>query len=78
MFFIFNLLFATWLVFKIEEISPSDFGRFKSLFDDPPGSISTRKKNLKKIIVEYKKGTLDSAQLDQKIEKYLENNGKIQ
>ena len=76
-FFIFNLIFATWLVFKIETISPSDFGKYKSLFDDPPGSLSYRKKNLTKLIVDFKKGALDSVQLDQKIEKYLESGGKL-
>lgn len=76
--FIFNLIFATWLVFKIEQISPSDFGKYNSLFQDPPGSLSYRKKNLTKIIVDFKKGALDSIQLDHKIEKYLESNGKIQ
>ena len=78
LFFIFNLIFATWLVFKIETISPSDFGRYSSLFDDPPGSMGYRKKNLTKIIVDYKKGRLDSIQLAQKIEKYIESNGKYQ
>ena len=36
LFFIFNLVFATCMVFKIEQISPSDFGRYKSLFENPP------------------------------------------
>ena len=72
-FFLFNLVFATWLVFKIEEISPSDFGKYKSLFEDPPGSIGYKKKNLKRIIVDFKAGKLDSLQLERKIEKYLES-----
>jgi len=77
LFFIFNLVFATWLVFRIEEIKPSDFGKYRSLFEDAPGSMSARKKNLKKIIVDFKRGTLDSVQLDQKLEKYLESTGRV-
>lgn len=75
-FFIFNLIFATWLVFKIEEISPSDFGKYKSLFEDTPGSIGYKKKRLKKIIIEYKAGKIDSIQLERQLENYLESRGK--
>lgn len=75
-FFIFNLLFATWFVFKIEEMSPSDFGKYSSLFDDPPGSMAHRKKELKKIIVDFKAGKLDSIQLEKKLESYFESPNK--
>ncbi|MCD6017333.1 MAG: hypothetical protein K0S53_454 [Bacteroidetes bacterium] len=74
-FFLFNLIFATWLVFKIEEISPSDFGKYKSLFEDPPGSIGYKKKHLKKIIIDFKAGKLDSLQLERQLEIYLESGG---
>jgi hypothetical protein len=76
-FFIFNLLFATWLVFKIEDISPSDFGKYKSIFDDPPGSPAHKKKCLKKICTDYKSGAIDSIALEQKLEKYINTNGKM-
>ena len=33
-FFILKLLFSCWLVFQIEEISPSDFGKYESLFNN--------------------------------------------
>lgn len=75
-FFLFNLIFATWLVFKIEAISPSDFGKYKSLFEDPPGSPAYKKKQLKKIITDFKAGKLDSLQLERKLETYLETPGK--
>ena len=75
-FFLFNLIFATWLVFKIEEISPSDFGKYKSLFEDAPGSVGYKKKRLKKIIIEYKAGKLDSVQLERQLENYLESRDK--
>jgi hypothetical protein len=74
-FFLFNLIFATWLVFKIEAIEPSDFGKYKSLFDDPPGSMGFKKKQLKKLIVDYKIGKLDSIQLEKRLETYLESGG---
>jgi hypothetical protein len=71
-FFLFNLIFATWLVFKIEAIAPSDFGKYKSLFEDPPGSMGYKKKQLKKLFVDYKIGKLDSIQLEKRLETYLE------
>lgn len=41
LFFIFSLLLGSWLVLKIEKLIPSDFGKYKSLFekeDSLPGS----------------------------------------
>ena len=38
-FFIFNLLFATWLVLKIEEIKPSDFSKRPSFFKNKTSSV---------------------------------------
>jgi len=32
-FFIINLLFATWLILKIEKLNPSDFGKYRSIFE---------------------------------------------
>ena len=73
-FFIFNLIFATWLVFKIEEITPSDFGRYKSLFEDPPKlspDNSHHKQYLKKLCSDYRNGKLDSLGLELKLDGYL-------
>lgn len=41
LFFIFSLVFATWLVLFIEKISPSDFGKYGHLFDNGPGVKDT-------------------------------------
>ena len=74
LFFIFNLLFATWLVFKIEEMTPSDFGRYKYLFEDPP-KLSPDKMHhklyLKKLCTDYKSGKLDSLELEEKLDGFL-------
>jgi len=71
-FFIFNLLFSTWLVFQIEKISPSDFGKYKSIFENPPKPIPVQKKQeLKKLCADYKAGLLDSAGLEQRLDKFL-------
>ena len=73
-FFIFNLLFATWLVFKIEEITPSDFGRYKTLFEDPPRlspDNNHHKQYLKKLCHDYKSGKLDSLELELKLDGFL-------
>ena len=71
-FFVFNLLFATWLVFEIEKISPSDFGRYHSLFEDPkPAPVKLHKLYLKKICSDYKAGKIDSTELEHRLEKYF-------
>ena len=73
-FFIFNLLFSTWLVFQIEQISPSDFGRYKYIFEPqrktPP--LFGRKQEIRKLCNEYKAGLLDSTQLESKLSKIME------
>jgi hypothetical protein len=74
LFFMFNLLFATWLVFKIEKMSPSDFGRYKYFFDkaEPSATIHTNEiKSLKRICDEYRAGKIDSITLEQKLTKFL-------
>lgn len=73
-FFIFNLLFSTWLVFKIEKLSPSDFGRYRHLFEShpKPSPISLHKKEIKKLCDDYKAGLLDSTQLESKLTKLAE------
>jgi hypothetical protein len=68
-FFIFSLLFATWLVIKVEEISPSDFkGKTNS---DPQKNIKEnpldKGKKLRNLIFDYKKGSIDSLSLDKEI-----------
>jgi len=72
--FIFNLLFATWLVLKIEKIKPSDFGKHKSVFysGPKPRTVSQDDKEyLKKLFIDYKSGLIDSVKLEEHINKFL-------
>lgn len=73
-FFIFNLLFATWLVLKIEKIQPSDFGKHKSVFysGPKPRMVSLEDKGyLKKLFIDYKAGKVDSLKLEEHINTFL-------
>lgn len=75
LFFIFNLVFATWLVLKIEKIQPSDFGEHKSIFESAPKPrIVTQedKKYLTTLALEFKYGLIDSTTLDKKLKKFLD------
>jgi hypothetical protein len=79
LFFIFNLLFACWLVLKIEKISPSDFGKHKSLFENTPKSPPLNYKDscihagkhLRNLCTGYRSGKIDGPQLYQELEKFL-------
>ena len=72
--FIFNLIFATWLVLEIEKLSPTDFGKYKSLFETPeplsPEKLGD-KVYLKRLCTEYKAGKLDSTEVEELINRYL-------
>ncbi|HEX8516257.1 MAG TPA: hypothetical protein VF868_08660 [Bacteroidia bacterium] len=74
-FFIFNLIFATWLVIKIEKLSPSDFGRYETLFERteprPDNVPSYDKYYLKTLADDYKSGKLDSAEFDLQLEIFI-------
>lgn len=71
--FIFNLLFATWLVFAIEGIKPTDFGRYGYLFEDTPAlkTKKLKKQHLVKICSDFKSGKLDTTDLLKRIDMYL-------
>lgn len=71
--FIFNLIFATWLVFAIESVTPSDFGRYGYLFEDPPALTTKKlkKEHLIRICADYKAGKLDTSDLVERIDMYL-------
>ena len=86
LFFIFSLLFATWLVIKIEKISPSDFGRYRSLFEKEVKPVPVRHSNcneakcissgkvaLKILCMQYKQGIVDSSSLDKQLEIFFKN-----
>lgn len=80
LFFIFNLLFATWLVIKIEKLSPSDFGRHKSLFEKPGPPLREipvyDKYFIMKLAEDYKKGIIDKKIFEQELNKYLAGENK--
>jgi hypothetical protein len=75
-FFIFNLLFATWLVLKIEKLSPSDFGRYERLFEPAelrPDNIPLYDKYyLKKLAEDYRSGKIDSAMFDLQLDLFID------
>lgn len=73
-FFIFSLLFATWLVIEIEKIRPSDFGKYASHVSPEPTdleNIMDRKQYLKNLCSDYKNGILDSIGLDRQLTVFL-------
>jgi hypothetical protein len=76
-FFIFNLLFATWLVLKIEKIQPSDFGKYEKLFqrtEPRPDHVPAYDKYyIKKLADDYKAGKLDSAMFDLQLEIFIDH-----
>ncbi|MDQ3046934.1 MAG: hypothetical protein M3R27_05245 [Bacteroidota bacterium] len=72
--FIFNLLFATWLVLQIEKVSPSDFGRHKAIFDTQPvvaPVLTYDKYFIKQIAIDYKAGRIDSLTFDRLLNEHL-------
>jgi hypothetical protein len=76
-FFIFNLLFATWLVFRIEKIQPSDFGRYKGIFG-PAAAIDMKdnpaKSRLLKIMKDFREGKMSEQKAEREIEKVIRKN----
>jgi hypothetical protein len=80
LFFIFNLLFATWFVIKIERLEPSDFGRYKSLFEKPEPvfkDLPVYDKNfIFKLSEDYKKGILNKKKFELELDKFLNEANK--
>ncbi|MES2590696.1 MAG: hypothetical protein V4608_02340 [Bacteroidota bacterium] len=73
-FFIFSLIFSTWLVLAIEKIRPSDFGQIKTLFEKEikqPKISKTDKQYLKDLFSQYKLGSIDSATFDKRLESFV-------
>lgn len=78
LFFVFSLIFSTWMVLAIEKISPSDFGEYKTLFESQPAPVVKFSSHyIKQLFGEYRSGTIDSIQLDRKLEKFLSGIQKI-
>jgi hypothetical protein len=73
-FFIFNLIFATWLVLSIEKIKPSDFGEYNTIFAPAPKPRMVGKQDkvyLKKLAEEYCAGKIDGKKLDEELERFV-------
>lgn len=80
-FFIFSLVFSTWLVLTIEKITPSDFGRYKSFFESEAKPVhkpnTYNKQYLKHLCSDYKAGLIDSVKLDEQLEQFLKSPEKF-
>jgi hypothetical protein len=79
LYFIFSLLFATWLVWKIEQISPSDFGVHQAPVmrrAGDPKEILGHKQYLMDVCFAYKTGIIDSVKLDRKLTIFLNKYGR--
>lgn len=74
LFFIFNLIFATCLVLWIEKLSPSDLGRFKSIFESPTPK-QTEKNIFMELCRDYKNGTITQAEFDERLEALFSKKG---
>jgi hypothetical protein len=73
-FFIFNLVFATWLVLAIEQMQPSDFGEYGSFFSPPPRPRKVSlddKAKLQKLASDFKAGKIDSLTFDKELFEFL-------
>jgi hypothetical protein len=73
-FFIVNLVFATWLVLAIEQVRPSDFEQHKSIFSSPekPKKVyPSDKPRLRKLAEDYKAGKIDASTLDKELDAFL-------
>lgn len=78
LFFVFSLVFSTWMVLAIEKISPSDFGEYKTLFESQPAPLVKFSSHyIKHMFGEYKTGKIDSIQLERKLETFLSGIHKI-
>jgi hypothetical protein len=75
-FYIFNLFFATWLVIKIESVSPSDFGRYKLLFERTEPKLQHvpvyDKYYIFKLAEDYKKERIDQKTFLQLLSSHLD------
>ncbi len=78
LFFIFSLLFGSWLVLKIEKLRPSDFGKERYLFESEPVPSVAKydEQYLKNLFLEYKFGIINSRQLDEKLDFFFNPTGK--
>ncbi|MEW6468842.1 MAG: SHOCT domain-containing protein [Bacteroidota bacterium] len=71
LFYIFSILFSSWMVLWIESISPSDFGKYGALFSTPVPAPPGGRDQLKKLYREYKSGRISSDEFEKKFEDLL-------
>ncbi len=86
LFYIFNILFATWLVIRIEKLHPSDFGKTKFLFDKSLNPVTipvqnssvfkSDKQYLKNLFFDFKAGLIDSLSFDHQLDVFLNTEKK--
>ena len=85
--FICSLVFATWLVFKIERLRPSDFGRYRAFLEDPsllknkagapwgkitdPVLLNERKEYLKRLFSAHYEGKISDAELEKELNEFF-------
>jgi hypothetical protein len=80
-FYISSLLFSCWLVLKIEQLCPSDLGRYESLFHSgPPVPAQSKhhtaqKRSLYSLISDLKAGRIDSVRFEEEMQKLFGRNG---
>ncbi len=71
LFYIFSLLFATWLVTEVEKISPSDDSLKQTAIKET--GFSDPQKYLLNVCCAYKAGVIDSAALNHKLTFFLKS-----
>lgn len=72
LFFVFSLVFSTWMVLAIEKVSPSDFGEYKTLFETQSSPMAKFSSHyIQQLFLEHKNGTIDSIQLQRKLEMFI-------
>jgi hypothetical protein len=74
LFFIFSLFFASALVLYIEKLEPSDFGRYKEIFESGPRKKRVSEADLPwltNIAYDFKKGKLDTVMLQSKLREFV-------
>lgn len=72
-FFIFSLIAAVWMVLQIEKLKPSDFGKYKSVFETPTKQERNRVKIIKmqELMKQYKAGNLSLDKLENELTRVI-------
>jgi hypothetical protein len=75
LFYIISLIFSCWMVLKIEKLTPSDFGKYESMFNNnhPTDLSLSHILYLKQLCKAYKAGVIDSVKLDSELQTFLKS-----